>query len=114
MSLDSTDTAILLIDGGDNIGAPIDSVDQNIGLVSIASGAVLAVVRQVPNQPLYFTDDPGNARQEDAILGYSLDKALNTGDEEWAVHLAMTKAAVRAMDTVQDFAAGKGRTIKNS
>ena len=112
LSLDSTDTAILLIDGGDNIGAPIDSVDQNIGLVSIASGAVLAVVRQVPNQPLYFTDDPGRGRQEDEILGYSLDKALDTGDEEWAVHLAMTKAAVRAMDAVQDFAAGRGKTIK--
>ena len=111
VSLDTTDTAILLIDGGDNIGSPISDVDQNIGLVSVASGAVLAVVRQVPNQPLYFTDETNRPRQEDEILGYSLDKALDTGDPEWAVHLAMTKAAVRAMDTVQDFAAGRGRTI---
>ncbi|MBL8259538.1 MAG: hypothetical protein JNM60_07005 [Candidatus Competibacteraceae bacterium] len=111
VSLDSTDTAILLIDGGDNIGAPISDVDQNIGLISVATGAVLAVVRQVPNQPLHFTDDSARARKEDEILGYSLDKALDTGDPEWAVHLAMTKAAVRAMDTVQDFAAGRGKTI---
>lgn len=111
ISFDTTDTAILLIDGGSNTSTPMDSVDQNVGLAAIASGAILAVVRQVPNQPLRFTDDPGNPRQEDAILGYSLDKALTTGDEEWPVHLAMTKAAVRAMDTVQNFAATKGKTI---
>jgi len=32
---------------------------------------------------------------------------------EWAVHLAMTKAAVRAMDTLQTFAASKGKQIKD-
>ena len=111
IGLDTTDTAILLIDGGDNIGDPIDNVDQNVGLAAIAAGTVLAVIRQVPNQPLYFTDDPGRGRQEDEILGYSLGKALDTDDPEWAVHLAMTKAAVRAMDTVQDFTAGKGKII---
>ncbi|MGB4946229.1 MAG: PhoPQ-activated protein PqaA family protein [Candidatus Competibacter denitrificans] len=113
LALDSTDTAILLIDGGDNEGAALSSVSQIAGAAAVATGAILAVVRQIPNQPLYFTDDPTNGRQEDAILGYSLDKALDTGDLEWAVHLAMTKAAVRAMDTVQAFAAGKGKTVKN-
>lgn len=48
----------------------------------INTGAVLAVVRQIPNQPLYFADEPGRARKEDAILAYSLDKALDTGDPE--------------------------------
>ncbi|HRD67056.1 MAG TPA: PhoPQ-activated protein PqaA family protein [Candidatus Competibacter sp.] len=116
LSLDSSDTAILLITGGDNIGDPLDDLgdaDPIAGAAAVAAGTVLAVVRQIPNQPLYFADDPEHGRQEDEILGYSLDKALDTGDPEWAVHLAMTKAAVRAMDTVQAFAAEKGRTIKN-
>ena len=112
-SLDSSDTAILLIDGGSNGGTPLTEVPEAIGAAAIATGAVIASVRQVPNQPLYFTDDPERGRKEDAILGYSLDKALDTGDPEWAAHLAMTKAAVRAMDTVQTFAASKGKTVKD-
>lgn len=111
--LDKTDTAVLLIDGGDNNDTPMDEVEPAIGAVAVARGLVIAVVRQVPNQPLFFADEAGIARKEDAILAYSLDKALDTGDMEWAVHLAMTKAAVRAMDTVQTFAARKGKTIKD-
>lgn len=110
--LDETDTAILLIDGGDNNDTPMDNVDPIVGAVAVA-GVIIAVVRRVPNQPLFFTDEVGNGRKEDAILAYSLDKALDTGDPEWAVHLAMTKAAVRAMDTIQEFSASKGRTVKD-
>ncbi|MFO1420720.1 MAG: PhoPQ-activated protein PqaA family protein [Candidatus Competibacteraceae bacterium] len=109
--LDSTDTAVLVIDGGDNNSTPIDEVDPVFGAAAVATGAVLALVRQVPNQPLYFADEPGKGREEDEILAYSLDKALDTGDMEWAVHLAMTKAAVRAMDTVEEFVRGKGKQI---
>ncbi len=111
--LDKTSTAVLLIDGGDNDDTPMKEVNSAIGALAVARGAVIAVVRQVPNQPLFFTDEARNPRKEDAILAYSLDKALDTGDMEWAVHLAMTKAAVRAMDTVQTFAARKGKTIKD-
>lgn len=113
VALDSTDTAILLISGGSNDGTFKTEVDQAVGAAAIASGAVLAVVGQVPNQPLYFADENGVGRTEDEILAYSMDKALDTGDFEWAVHVAMTKAAVRAMDTVQTFAASKGKSIKN-
>ncbi len=111
--LDDTDTAVLLIDGGDNDNAPANDVEPIVGALAVARGAVTAIVRQVPNQPLFFADEAGVARKEDSILAYSLDKALDTGDMEWAVHLAMTKAAVRAMDTVQTFAASKGKTVKD-
>ncbi|MFO7642708.1 MAG: PhoPQ-activated protein PqaA family protein, partial [Candidatus Competibacteraceae bacterium] len=113
VALDSTRTAVLLIDGGSNTGTPTTSVPEFLGVASIATGAVIAAVRQVPNQPLFFTDEAGRGRKEDEILAYSLDKALDTGDMEWAVHLAMTKAAVRAMDTVQAFAASKGQEVRN-
>ncbi|MCP5197039.1 MAG: PhoPQ-activated pathogenicity [Gammaproteobacteria bacterium] len=111
--LDESDTAVLLIDGGDNDDLPMEEVDPAIGAIAAARGVVIAIVRQVPNQPLFFTDEAGIGRKEDAILAYSLDKALDTGDPEWAVHLAMTKAAVRAMDTIQAFSASKGKTIKD-
>lgn len=113
VGLDSTDTAVLLISGGDNEGTLTTEVSPVVGAAAIATGAVLAVVNQVPNQPLYFTDEGGRGRKEDEILAYSLDKALDTGDMEWAVHVAMTKAAVRAMDTVQTFTASKGKQIRN-
>ncbi|MDZ7620884.1 MAG: PhoPQ-activated protein PqaA family protein [Candidatus Competibacteraceae bacterium] len=113
VALDSTKTAVLLIDGGSNGGTPTTSTPELLGAASIATGAVIAAVRQVPNQPLFFPDDPGRGRKEDEILAYSLDKALDTGDLEWPVHLAMTKAAVRAMDTVQEFAASKGQDVRD-
>ena len=39
-------------------------------------------------------------RTEDGIIAYSWDKFLRTGDEKWPLRLPMTKAAVRAMDTI--------------
>lgn len=111
--LDNTDTAILLIEGGSNPKTLMNEINDAVGAAAVTVGAVLAIVRQVPNEPLYFTDEGGRGRKEDEILAYSLDKALDTGDLDWAVHLAMTKAAVRAMDTVQEVAASKGVQIKN-
>ena len=113
LNLQNSNTAILLIDGGSNPKTLMNEVSDGVGAAATVTGSVIAVVRQVPNQPLYFTDEGGRGRKEDEILAYSLDKALNTGDLEWAVHVAMTKAAVRAMDTVQTFAASQGVTIKD-
>lgn len=96
-------TAVLLIDGGSNNSDPITEGEDAIGIIANALGSVVAVVRQVPNQPLYFSDEVDNPRTEDEILSYSMDKFMDTGDEYWPVHLAMTKSAVRAMDAVQEF-----------
>lgn len=100
-------TAVLFIDGGDNGEPPLMVSKQAYDALAVSLGSVVAVVRQIPNQPLHFTDEPGRWRREDAILAYSMDKFLLTGDPEWPVHVAMTKAAVRAMDTVQTFLANR-------
>jgi PhoPQ-activated pathogenicity-related protein len=101
--LAKNNTAILLIDGGSN-GKPLPTeANEDLVLSALLTKSVVATVRQVPNQPLCFSDEAGREREEDEILAYSLDKYLDTEDEEWPVHLAMAKAAVRAMDTVQDF-----------
>ena len=96
-------TAVLVIEGGHNGGKPVSEGEDAIGVIANALGSVVAAVLQVPNQPLYFTDETDNGRTEDAILAYSMDKYLITGDENWPVHLAMTKSVVRAMDAIQDY-----------
>jgi PhoPQ-activated pathogenicity-related protein len=92
----------LLINGGSNDGGPPEEVASEIAIVAFLYGLVYGQVDQVPNQPLFFSDEVNRRRTEDEILAYSLDKYLVTGDETWPVHLAMTKAAVRAMDTIQN------------
>ena len=54
----------------------------------------------VPNQPLTFAGEE-EPRWEDAIIAYTWDKYLTTGDEKWPLRLAMTKSAVAAMDAIQ-------------
>jgi len=68
----------------------------------------VADLRMIPNQPLVFALENDNryvtkGREEDALIAYTWDKFLQTGDDRWPARLPMTKAAVRAMDTVQEF-----------
>lgn len=89
-------TAILFIDGGSNKAAP-DTPDAVLMLAAAQAGAVLVQVGEVPNQPLKFAGED-KTRSEDAIIAYTWEKFLTTGDERWPARLPMTKAAVRAMD----------------
>jgi PhoPQ-activated pathogenicity-related protein len=57
--------------------------------------APVAVVRQVPFQPLW-------ERREDALIAYTFDSYLRTGDPEWPLLMPMAKSATRAMDAVQE------------
>jgi PhoPQ-activated pathogenicity-related protein len=65
------------------------------------AGSVVAEVTRVPNQPLF------EGRKEDALLAYTFDQFLRTGDDTWPALLPMTKSAVRAMDTLQAWAQQK-------
>ena len=95
-------TALLLISGGSN-SDPQPSGDSLEAAVAVAAtGAVIAELLMVPNQPLKFPDE-SRTRSEDALIAYSWDKYLRTGDGNWPAQLPMTKAVVRAMDTVTAF-----------
>jgi PhoPQ-activated pathogenicity-related protein len=98
----ASSTALLWINGGSNRGSAPSSPDMMLVQMALQSRTVLVDLKQVPNQPLVFTDDPGNQRHEDAIIAYTFDKFLKTQDPTWPLLLPMVKSAVRAMDTVQD------------
>ena len=82
--------------GGD--GA-VDGTFGSLRTIAERAGAVAASINRVPNQPFY-----GN-RKEDALIAYTFDQYLRTGDASWPLLFPMVKAAVRGMDTVQAFAA---------
>lgn len=98
----TSDTALLWINGGSNKGTPPSGPDGMLTQIALQSKTVVADLRQVPNQPLVFPDNPGNERYEDAIIAYTFDKYVKTNDGSWPLLLPMVKSAVRAMDTVQD------------
>lgn len=97
--------AMLIVNGGSNPVTP--EFDPELGPVvaGIAQGtaSIIAMVSQIPNQPIQFFDQPEPIR-EDALVAYSWDKAMRTGDEFWPVYLPMVKSVVRAMDAIQVFA----------
>lgn len=99
----SPNTAILLVTGGDNPADYPTKTDDRVAAVAVALGSVVAIVSQIPNQPLFFADEVNVARSDDGIIAYSFDKFLKTGDDKWPALLPMTKAVVRAMDTVQAY-----------
>lgn len=57
-------------------------------------GAPIGVLRQVPFAPIFD-------RKDDALIAYTFDRYLETGESDWPLLLPMVKSAVRAMDVVQ-------------
>lgn len=96
--------ALLFISGGANDGKVPKSADGNFIQIALATKSVVAELKMVPNQPLLFAGET-DGRKEDALIAYTWDKFLRTGDAKWPARLPMTKAAVRAMDTVTTFCA---------
>ncbi len=110
-------TAMLFISGG-RTGSEINLTEALI-LAEFAkqSRSMVALIAAVPNQPLYFSDET-RGRSEDAIIAYSYDRymtgyAAGEPDMTWPALLPMTRAAVRALDTLQDFMANKPGAVRN-
>ena len=108
--------SFLWIDGGNNPGTPPTGSDSTLTFlitVALDTQTVVSQLKMVPNQPLTFAGE-SSSRTEDGIIAYSWDRYMKTGDERWPARLPMTKAAVRAMDTVTAFCAalpGGGLTV---
>jgi PhoPQ-activated pathogenicity-related protein len=99
-------TAALVIGGDRNRPEPPNpaaTVEIQVGAqLARATGTVVAVLGQAPNQPLTPAGAPG-ALSEDALVAYTWRKAMDTGDWNWPAYLPMVKSAVRAMDATQSF-----------
>jgi len=106
--------ALVFIDGGSNGGSVPSSVDPMLSQFAVDTHSIVADLRQIPNQRIQFSDesDPryyddthpdfqGYGRTEDELIAYTWDKYKTTGDPTWLARLPMTKAVVRAMDTIQ-------------
>jgi PhoPQ-activated pathogenicity-related protein len=102
-------TGLLFIGGGSHRTNPPTSAEAQLALIANATESVVTELRNVPNQPLVFAGEE-KGRSEDSLIAYTWDKFLRTGDEKWPARLPMTKAAVRAMDTVTTFCATNGAT----
>lgn len=98
--------SLLYISGGNNNSGPPRDADQPVVQIATTTKSIVTELRMIPNQPLTFSDD-GRPRTEDDMIAYTWDKYLKTGDELWPARLPMTKAAVRAMDTVVAVAASE-------
>ena len=105
------DTAFLFIAGGNNHSGVPKTSDVMLTQMALDTKTVVVELKQIPSEPLTFSDEPGKALNEDGIITYSWEKFLKGGDENWPLRLPMTKAAVRAMDTVTAF--GKTKASYN-
>jgi PhoPQ-activated pathogenicity-related protein len=97
-----TSKALLFISGGSKDRPAPKGADAGSVRIALATRSVVAELRDVPNQPLIFADEK-RSRSEDALIAYTWDKFLRTGDEKWPARLPMTKSAVRSMDAVTAF-----------
>lgn len=99
----SDELGLLFIAGGSNSdGRPRwagTNSDELRLLLRLAKRCRLpvAVVRQVPNQPLL------NGRTEDQLISHTFKRYIDTRDASWPLLFPMVKSAVRAMDAVEEF-----------
>lgn len=115
-----SDSAMLIVAGGSNTNAAPSSDYTDIATgIALGSGSVVALLEQVPCEPLQFSDEAA-PREEDEIIAYTFDKFLTSADQNapdatWPLLLPMVKSVVRSMDAIQEFMAEEPRntTIAN-
>lgn len=100
----TTSKSLLFVGGGGNDKPAPKSADEGLVRIALATKSVVAEVRMIPNQPLTFAGET-RSRKEDEMIAYTWDKYLRTGDSLWPARLPMTKAVVRAMDSITSFCA---------
>jgi PhoPQ-activated pathogenicity-related protein len=98
------DTALLFIMGGNN-GNRTKVGELAMGrMLAMASQMPVALLHQVPNQPLL------GELKEDELISETFLRYLDTKDAKWPLLFPMVKSAVRAMDALQELALQKHNT----
>jgi len=100
--------AILIIAGGSN-REQMPRLPKEIRMIAAAVntiGVPVAIVNQIPNQPLF------DNLKEDDLIAHTMIQFFESGNPEDVLLLPMAKSAVRAMDTVADLMDGLGNPVK--
>jgi PhoPQ-activated pathogenicity-related protein len=87
-----------------NTGGSGSAGNTQLGVrVAKESGAVCAILFNIPNQPLY------DGKTEDALVVHTWLKFMETGDPSWPLHFPMAKGVLKAMDAIQAFTKEAGQ-----
>lgn len=80
-----------------------------LGPLAVRLGVPVAVLHDVPNQPLFREDTPdGRGLREDALIAKTFVEFVKTGETDWPLLLPMTRAAVAALDALGEHSAAQG------
>ena len=82
--------AVLSVTGGGG--------EDNEALANAARscGVAVCILSDIPNQPLF------GDKREDNLIAYTFEQYVQTGEDDWPLLFPMTKAAVKAMDAIQE------------
>lgn len=97
----ASDVAILYVTGGEPNKADLAEAQKLADLAQMP----VAHLFQIPNQPLF-------GMNEDDLIAHTFEQFLKTGDTDWPLLFPMTKAAIRAMDTVVAATASSSQPLK--
>lgn len=101
-------TALVYIGGGSKHNSVPETANGIALETALKTGSVTAYLHNIPFQPEIFKGDPSaKERTEDDLIAYGWRQFMENGAGDdhtvWLSRLPMTRAVVRAMDTITDF-----------